>query len=140
MKKIVFALVILCAASGLKAQQLPMSPRLPLNKFKLLPDSLNNSLLFKFKDSLRNGLSFRLQDSALNRISNPLARPDMLATNDRMPIVSSHIRSNMPVVQTDKTGYTMPILGQRPHGVYNMKQMGMKNDWQQCKPYNKPTP
>lgn len=55
-------------------------------------------------------------DEVLGLLKNP-AQQNL----NNMPIARLQGRSKMPVVQTDQTGYTMPIAGKNVSGVYYMK-------------------
>jgi len=96
MKKIVFTFAVLAYAFGVKAQQAPG----PLLKQQLLKtDSLGVKPLKK-----------------INIIGN--------RNVDNMPIANMPGKSNMPVVQTDRTAYTMPVAGINQAQVYTMAKPG----------------
>lgn len=102
MKKIAITLIALAFCMHAKAQQLPVLPKQqPLQKFRVLPDSLN-----------RNNFSYKLPDSFRNMGTNALVKPNVPANSniDNMPVARLQGRSNMPVVQTDKTAYNMPVV------------------------------
>jgi hypothetical protein len=130
MKKIVITLVILGFAFGVKAQQFPFGLKAPqsgglLKRQLLKPDSLiRNKFLFKKPDSLTgNRILFTPLDStrvkAVKRI-NIYANANI----DNMPIARMPGNSNMPIVQTDRTAYNMPIAGMNQPRVYIMKKPG----------------
>lgn len=109
MKRIVFTLLILAGALGLKAQQLPFKP------FKT--DTANWP---KFGDKPKYVVPKSLPLTNLNLLA------DAQSNIDNMPIARTQGRSNMPVVQTDATGYNMPVYGKSPKssisGIYYMKR------------------
>ena len=111
MKKIIVVLIVLGFASSVNAQQFPLLPKQQsLKQFRFSPDSLaKNNFLFKQPDSL---------------LAKPELRFNVMAnTNiDNMPVARMQGYTNMPVVQTDKTGYNMPVAGMRQPRVYNMKK------------------
>jgi len=117
MKKIIIALIVLGFAFSVNAQQFPLLPKQQsLKQFRFSPDSLaKNNFLFKQPDSL---------------LAKPELRFNVMAnTNiDNMPVARMQGNTNMPVVQTDRTGYNMPVLGKRPHGIYLMTKPADKKE------------
>lgn len=116
MKKIVFTLVVMGFAFGVRAQQFPFGLRqLPSSGLKqqlVKPDSLNlNSFLFKQPDSLKAKPIFKV---------NVIGKVNI----DNMPIARMPGNSNMPIVQTDRTAYNMPIAGMNQPRIYTMKKPG----------------
>lgn len=115
MKKIIITLVVLGFAFSVNAQQRPLLPnQQPLKQFRILPDSIaGNKFSFKQLDSLHK---------------KPLVTVNVLgnANIDNMPIVRTQGNSNMPVVQTDRTAYNMPIAGMNQPRIYTMKKPGEK--------------
>lgn len=115
MKKIVITLVVLGFAFGVKAQPFPselkVQPYSGLLKQQLLKsDSLNrNSFLFKQPDSLKAKPIFKV---------NVIGKVNI----DNMPIARMPGNSNMPIVQTDRTAYNMPIAGMNQPRIYTMKK------------------
>lgn len=94
MKKIVITLVVLGCAFVAKAQLAPG----PLLKQQLLKtDSLGGN---------------RLKN--INIIGN--------RNIDNMPIANMPGKSNMPIVQTDRTAYNMPVAGMQQPQIYTMKK------------------
>jgi hypothetical protein len=102
MKKLAITLLILAGALQLKAQQVPSLP-------KTAP-----YLIIKYPDTL-----FSLKR---NVTPNQLQRELTAASMGNMPVAKMQGRSNMPMVQTDRTGYTMPVAGKNVSGVYYMKK------------------
>nr|WP_294792819.1 hypothetical protein [uncultured Mucilaginibacter sp.] len=100
MKTIIITLVILGFAFSVNAQQRPLLPnQQPLKQFRILPDSIaGNKFSFKPLDSLH---------------AKPVVKINVLgnANIDNMPIVRTQGNSNMPIVQTDRTAYNMPVVG-----------------------------
>jgi len=95
MRKIVITLVVLACAYGVKAQQAQGM----LKQQLLKTDSLGANRLKK-----------------INIIGN--------RNVDNMPIAVMPGKSNMPVVQTDRTAYTMPVAGINQPQVYTMAKPG----------------
>jgi hypothetical protein len=117
MRKIAITLVAMGFACCAKAQSLPVFPKQqPLQKFRFLPDSLSG-----------NNFSFKV-DSLKKWGANPVARLNIMANAniDNMPIARLGGSYNMPVVQTDKTAYNMPVVGMRQPQIYMMKKPGDK--------------
>jgi hypothetical protein len=122
MKKIVITLVVLGCAFGVKAQQFPLDAKVQLQqspgllKQQLLkPDSLNrNSFLLKQPDSLGAKPVFRVNVTGKVNIDN-------------MPIARMPGNANMPVMQTDRTGYNMPVVGMNQPEVYTMQKPGVNS-------------
>ncbi len=113
MKTIIITLVVLGFAFSVNAQQLPILPKQqPLKQFRILPDSLT-----------RNNFSFKQLDSLHKK---PLVTVNVLgnANIDNMPIARTQGNSNMPIVQTDRTAYNMPIAGMNQPRIYVMKKPG----------------
>ncbi len=122
MKTIIITLVTSAFAFSVNAQQLSILPKKqPLKKFSFTLDSFSrNKILFKKPDSLtREKILFMPLDST--RVK-PLKRIYMYADAniDNMPIARMPGNSNMPVVQTDRTAYNMPIAGINQPRVYGM--------------------
>ena len=118
MKTILTALVIMGCAAELKAQQLPAFPKQqPLQQFRFAPDSLT-----------RNNFSFKQLDSLPKGFSNPNVKLNTMASAniDNMPVVRPQGNYNMPIVQTDRTAYNMPVVGMRQPNVYIMKKPEQK--------------
>jgi hypothetical protein len=117
MKKIVITLVALGFSFAVKAQQFPFGLKAPqsvglLKQQLLKPDSLGrNSLLFKQPDSLGAKPVFKVNVTGKVNIDN-------------MPIARMPGNSNMPIVQTDRTAYNMPVAGMNQPRVYTMKKPG----------------
>lgn len=103
MKGIFIAIVTLCCAAQVKAQQAPQQ--------NLMPDSFKpNNIPYKQLDSL----------SKLNTNTVPFNR---LPNNfNNMPTAHMQGNSKMPVVQTDATGYNMPVAGMSRPKVYIMNR------------------
>lgn len=132
MKKIVITLVVLGFAFSVNAQQSPLLPKQqPLKKFRFTPDSVApDNFLFK-----QNPLqTFRFSPDNLNS-NNPSFKLDSLRKNmvvrlnlpananvDNMPIARMPGNSKMPIVQTDRTAYNMPVVGMSQPGIYTMKK------------------
>jgi len=120
MKKIVITLIVLGFAVGVKAQQFPFDAKVKeqqspglLKQQLLKPDTLNrNSFMFKRPDSLGAKPVFKVNVTGKVNIDN-------------MPIARMPGNSNMPIVQTDKTAYNMPIAGMNQPRVYIMKKPGV---------------
>lgn len=100
-----------------KAQQAPNSNKQqPLQNFKLLPDSIKrNDFSYKWMDSLGKAKNNLNEVIKQNIIAN--------ANIDNTPIVKPQINSKMPIVQTDRTGYTMPVVGMSVPRVYIMNKL-----------------
>ncbi len=130
MKKIFITLVVLGFAFGVKAQQFPFGLKAPqtgglLKQHLLKPDSLiRNKFSFKKPDSLtENKILFMPLDST--RVK-PMKSVNIYANAniDNMPIARMPGNSNMPVVQTDRTAYNMPVAGMNQPRIYIMKKPG----------------
>lgn len=142
MKTIIITVVISAFAFSVNAQQSPLLPRQePLKNFRFTPDSLaRNSFLFKqnplqtFRfspDNLNsNNFSFKQADSLR---AKPVTSVNITANIniDNMPIARMQGYSNMPVGQTDRTGYNMPVVGLQG----NSKKQAVQADGI---PYNMP--
>jgi hypothetical protein len=117
MKRIAFTLLVLAGALNLKAQQLPALPKsFPYKLFKQ-----DTTKWPKFSEKPKYFVPKSLP------YKNLLAAVDVKSV-DYMPIVKTQGRSNMPIVQTDITGYTMPVVGKRSttiSGVYYMKRLAV---------------
>ena len=109
MKKIVFALIIIIGALQAKAQV--FTYKIPGYKNPLAKPDTNWNKRFNFKT-----------DSSFAKVK-PSVRLNIMPKNtDNMPIAKLPVNSKMPIVQTDVTGYTMPVAGMNLPRVYTMKQ------------------
>jgi hypothetical protein len=113
MKKIVFTLIILTGVLQVKAQQLSrLTDSLWGKKFQLKTDSFTPP---KLGNNFRNNQNIKMLPF----------NSGLLANVDNMPVVKLPVNSKMPIVQTDITGYTMPVAGKKVSGVYYMKKPGV---------------
>ena len=122
MKKIVITLVVLGFALGAIAQQIPFDLRV-----QPFPGTLLKQQLLKTDSLNRNGFLFKKADSLG---ANPLKRINIISNRnaDNMPIANLPGKSKMPIVQTDRTGYNMPVVGMRQPQVYTMKKPGANTE------------
>lgn len=121
MKLLAFIFSILGCTLAVKAQQKKASPgnqpnfTLPFKNIKVNPDTGLNKLFKGNNEANKLAALSNLKLGALpmNIGHMPIARP-----NNTDP--------GMPVVQTDRTGYTMPVAGMNLPGIYTMKMPGPK--------------
>ena len=112
MKKIVITLAVLGCALGATAQQVPtLLKQNTLKKSLIAPNGLPRTFSFLKPDSItQKNILFIPTDSV--RVK-PLKRINIIANAnvDNMPIARMQGNSKMPVIQTDRTGYNMPVMG-----------------------------
>lgn len=112
MKKIIITLVVLGFAFSVNAQQLPILPKQqPLKQFKFQQDSLSRNNPSLKLDSLRKNMLTKLNLPANTNVDN-------------MPIARMQGNSNMPIVQTDRTAYNMPVVGMNQARISTTKKPG----------------
>jgi len=111
MKTIVFILILLAGVLQTKAQI--VSPKNPGYQMRIMPTDTNRSKFFIVPgpDSLAS-LKKLLAQSPTVQIVHGSMTVVKLPNNDQ----------KMPIVQTDRTGYTMPVMGMSLPGIYNMKK------------------
>ncbi len=121
MKAAFIAIVAVCCATQLKAQQAPVFPKQqPLQQFRRFQDSLKNrDLAFKMIDSVRR--------SEATPFNSNIVMGNSYANLDNMPVARTQGNSKMPVVQTDATAYNMPVVGMNRPRVYTMPKPTTNN-------------
>jgi hypothetical protein len=114
MKTFVLTLGMLAAISLVKAQQWQprLNNKLPLSVYKYKLDTTYNDLFNK--NLIIPGNKGPLSAIPLNELAT--------LNIDHMPVAKlRNTDKGMPIVQTDKTGYTMPVVGKALPRIYNMR-------------------
>ena len=113
MKKIIITLVASAFAFSVNAQQGPFVLKAPQS------GGLLRQQLLKLDSPGRNSLLFKQPDSVW---AKPVFRVNVTGkvNIDNMPMARMPGNSNMPVVQTDRTAYNMPIAGMNQPRIYTM--------------------
>jgi hypothetical protein len=110
MKKIVLIFVLTAGILQAKAQQKSNAGQLPGLSPNFKADTSWNRL-FKLKT-----------DSAVKNKPFSISNNVVSVSPDHMPVIKLASNDRMPVVQTDKTGYNMPVAGLNQPEVYTMKK------------------
>jgi hypothetical protein len=133
MKNFLLPLILLAGTLRVKAQQkLPdTSPNLTLkadsNWYKLTKPQTSPFAKAKIDPFVK--------------ITPPQQNLTAAVVYDYMPVLRFNGHSKMPIVQTDVTGYTMPVVGMRLPRVYTMKRPAADTLTASVKPgYNLATP
>lgn len=112
MKKVLFTAIIMAGVMHVKAQQTLSFNSLSYKISSLKPDTVGKPGFDVFPQ-VKVPQNNRVKHVIVNGSSNI----------DRMPIVKPNGNSNMPVVQTDATAYTMPVAGKSLPRIYTMKKL-----------------